>query len=726
MSKTKRAKTPVDVSAPKTTRAATSDRRDPPSATAMATKAAILQPDKKTTTGLEVSSKDVPAKGDEPAHTLDAMPDRIDVRDWPYQPTLRALPHELVSIGEVPAILDQGNEGACTGFALAGVINHQLAKAGSKRLVSPRMLYEMARKYDEWPGEAYEGSSARGAMIGWTRHGVCTAKAWPPTDKGYGHLTPVLAKEAQLTPGGAFYRVNHTQVRDVHAALFELGTVYLTIMVHDGWSTPGPATRAISFVRKGKKVKAELPIITRSTHAPDGHAVAIVGYTSDGFIIQNSWGETWGYQGFALLTYEDFMIHATDVWAAQLGVPVTCDVWAGTGASASTTAGLQRAADSVPLDTIRPFVIDCGNNGVLSDSGQYWTSEDDVQRLFTSIIPDATKAWKKKRVVLYLHGGLNSESDVAKRVVAFRDVFLANEIYPVHIMWESSAVNSLSDLIHNAITGEDARSGGVADWLSKARDRLVEAKDRTFELTTARTGAALWGDMKRNAMLSSTHAQNIGAMQLVRKHVLAALEPVTADERAKWEFHVVAHSAGSIYLSYALEHLLALSAAGIAFSSVNMMAPAVTTELFEQLVVPAIESKACPMPSLFVLSSTGELDDTLGPYGKSLLYLVSNAFEGTRGVPLLGMKDFVDKDSTLTGLFAGTTATGFPALVEAGKHPNVDPTKLTDAERFSLSESESHGGFDNDPATLNSVLGRILATSGATLVRPFTTWELKY
>lgn len=35
------------------------------------------------------------------------------------------------------------------------------------------MLYELARRYDEWPGEGYEGSSARGAMKGWVRHGVC-------------------------------------------------------------------------------------------------------------------------------------------------------------------------------------------------------------------------------------------------------------------------------------------------------------------------------------------------------------------------------------------------------------------------------------------------------------------------------------------------------------------------------------------------------------------------
>jgi hypothetical protein len=254
----------------------------------------------------------------------------------------------------------------------------------------------------------------------------------------------------------------------------------------------------------------------------------------------------------------------------------------------------------------------------------------------------------------------------------------------------------------------------------------VEAKDRTFELTTARVGSSLWGEMKRNANLSSAQEPALGAMQLITKHVFQALDGVSADAKSKWEFHVVAHSAGAIYFSYALDHLLELQNSGVAFSSVNFMAPAVTVALFKSIVLSKITPGSCPTPSLFILSDTGELDDTLGPYGKSLLYLVSNAFEGERGVPLLGMQYFLDQDAALSSLFSGKTSGGHPALVVAGKHSNKPLNELTDEEKFSLSESESHGGFDNDPATLNSILRRILVTSGATIKREFTTWELKY
>ena len=49
--------------------------------------------------------------------------------------------------------------------------------------ISARMLYQNARLYDEWKGEDYEGSSCRGAMKGFHKHGVCTEKFWPNFEK---------------------------------------------------------------------------------------------------------------------------------------------------------------------------------------------------------------------------------------------------------------------------------------------------------------------------------------------------------------------------------------------------------------------------------------------------------------------------------------------------------------------------------------------------------------
>ena len=67
--------------------------------------------------------------------TLDARPDRLDFRDLPYRPPARALPPRLsrpttrspITCGDYAAanlVRDQGEEGACTGFGLAAVVQY--------------------------------------------------------------------------------------------------------------------------------------------------------------------------------------------------------------------------------------------------------------------------------------------------------------------------------------------------------------------------------------------------------------------------------------------------------------------------------------------------------------------------------------------------------------------------------------------------------------------------
>jgi hypothetical protein len=610
---------------------------------------------------------------------LDAFPDRIDLRDWPYQPTLSALPDTLVNCDEVPVVLDQGNEGACTGFALSAAINFLLDRRGIKRVVSPRMLYEMARCYDEWPGEKYEGSSARGAMKGWARHGVCERKMWKDEMHGRGHLDASIGDAALAHPAGAYYRIKHKEVRDVHAALAEVGIVYCTIMVHDGWDDPGPTKIK---VKDGARDRS-LAVISRQGRAEAGHAIALVGYTRDGFIVQNSWGTSWGSGGFALLPYEDFLLHVTDVWVAQVGVPLSVDLWAREKA-ADTTSGRYRGAREIPLAEVRPFIVDVGNNGELSQTGNYWTSEQDLERLFIETIPQeaAKRGWNKKRVMLYLHGGLNSESAAAKRAVAFRDKCLANEIYPLHIMWETGPLETIGGIIGDLFTKADERAGGVL------LEGLHNAKDFALELTASPIGGPMWSEMKENAWRASDHRFGRGAIQLMQKHAITSLAQVSEAERQQWELHVVAHSAGSILFTHAVEPLCSL---GVPFKTLQFFAPAVRTDEFVTYALPAIKAGRCPKATNYILSEQQELDDTVGPYGKSLLWLVSNAFEDTRGTPLLGMKHYLKSEP-------GLRKSAFAEIVESVAE-NTTGASCT---------SQTHGGFDNDAATMNSVLFRIL------------------
>jgi hypothetical protein len=316
-------------------------------------------------------------------------------------------------------------------------------------------------------------------------------------------------------------------------------------------------------------------------------------------------------------------------------------------------------------------------------------------------------------VLLYLHGGLNEEHAVAQRIVAFHNVLLANEIYPLHIMWETGERETLGDLLQDFVTDPSNRAAG---WLNDFRNHLTEAKDRTFEITVSRPGTAMWNKMKENARLACERSDQRGAFQIMVSSALTELRRLSAAERRTWELHLVGHSAGSIFAAYAVEQIAQL---GVAFKSVALMAPAVTIQLFRDRMLPLIQARRCPQPSLYILSDDGERDDDVGPYGKSLLYLVSNAFEGRRDTPLLGMQRFVQQlpgqpapDAAVRRLFEQPIE-GRNSLIIAGA--TLGPE--------SECKSDSHGGFDNDEWTLNSILTRIMNRSPD---RRFSVRELQY
>lgn len=655
---------------------------------------------------------------------LDAFPDKIDIRDWFYQPGLTALPDQLINCDHVPVILNQGEEGACTGFALAANINYHLAVNGrinrgdvAKAGASPRMLYEMARRYDEWPGENYEGSSARGTMKGWSAHGVVKRNTWKDGLFGVQHFDEVKAREALEIPAGAYYRLMHRNIRDMHAALNESGILYATLMVHAGWDEPGELFKVYDYVANGENKRIKLPVIQRKGRASDGHAVAIVGYTKEGFVIQNSWGTGWGYKGFAVLPYEDWILHASDCWVAQLGAPVDIDLWS--KGYADTDSGKQRASQVIPLEQIRPYVINIGNNGYLSDSGHYWTTREDIVRLFETIGSTAA-TWKKKRILLYLHGGLNSEKEVARRIISYKQVCLDNEIYPVHIMWETDFWTSLKNDLFDLFTNND-KAG--ADWLGKLREGTLEIIDRTFELTASKPGTLLWNEMKENAKLSSAKGRS---MDIVATEACKAFSQVAEPGRNNFELHIVGHSAGSIFTAYAIDTLLSI---GVPIKTVQFMAPAITIELFKEKLLAPIQNKQCPQPTMYILGDDAEKSDTVSAYGKSLLYLVSNSFERRRNTPILGMERFINAknkkledrtiiDPVIARLMNAVSENGWPNLVIADS-----ATPNSDKPRPDISRSETHGGFDNDPATMNAVLYRIL---GKQPQRPFQTRDLQF
>ncbi len=670
---------------------------------------------------------------------LAARPDTVDFRDLMYVTSLVEVPREKplaeFLVHKVP-ILDQGEEGACTGFGLATVVHYLLrtrapsgtaAEQESERRfnrdpVSPHMLYRMARRYDEWAGEDDDGSSARGAMKGWHKHGVCSLAEWKAAGRGTSDtlLTEARAVDALLRPLGGYYRVNHTDVVAMHAALSEVGILYATAWVHDGWDA----------VKSEGKDAGRIPFTPKSV-VQGGHAFAIVAFDATGFWIQNSWGRDWGRGGFCHISYDDWLTNGTDVWVGRLGAPV--------GLSADTTAAAAAGRASTGAKTplaiaeLRPHVISIGNEGALRTTGILGTDAAAVDHLFREDFPSITKGWAKRRLLLYAHGGLCDEEGALQRVQDYRRALLDAEVYPVAFVWKTDYWTTLS----NALDDAQRRRKPEGVLLDKAKDFLLNRVDDALEpIARIGTGKLEWDEMKENGLDATLMGG--GGARLVAHYVQQLAGQGV-------EIHVAGHSAGSIFMA-PLVRLLATrgaiswdgvreaaseGAAGsdtglaVPVKTVTMWAPACTIDLWDACYRPCVDQGGVERFALFTMTDPVEQDDDCAQiYHKSLLYLVSHAFEkrlrnpmipvigdknlDAAGVGILGMEWWLTRDKRTKG-------NRFQVLDGTAPDPGPEgrcvwirsPNTQKEGSR-NASASRHHGDFDDDGATVRATLARIL------------------
>lgn len=642
------------------------------------------------------------------ARQLTVRPDGLDFRDRMYVPTLVEVPatRDLAEYEALAVpILDQGEEGACTGFGLATVAHFLLRRrqrVPDAAAVSPYMLYDLARRYDEWAGEDYDGSSCRGAMKGWFKHGVCRADLWKRSGKVPRTLTEPVEADAANRPLGAYFRVSHKDIIAMHAAISEVGILYASATVHGGWEK----------VRKDGRIKRAATIL-------GGHAFAIVGYDREGFWIQNSWGADWGRNGFGHITYDDWLANGTDTWVARLGAPIELSRAAGKSGSQSALAA---ATGSVSLSEIRPHVISIGNDGTLNPRGDIGTTPETVREILENDFPRITAGWKKKRLVLYAHGGLVSQGDALQLVSDYRKAMLDAECYPLAFIWKTDYWTTLGNMLADA-----ARRRRPEGFLDSAKDFMLDRLDDALEpIARLLTGKAEWDEMKENALLATASAD--GGARLVAEGVARL-----AKEQGV-EVHVVGHSAGSIFHAPLLQYLTSngtiaggplgrsrLKGLGVSVASCHLWAPACTVQLFKDTYLPAIQGGAVDRFSLFSLTDQAEQDDNCARvYNKSLLYLVAHAFEAKPriplirpdGEPILGMAKFIQADPDLVKLFKSGKADWITA-------PNNAVSGSADA-----STARHHGDFDNDGPTVRATLARIVGKTGGAGEVAFsgTTW----
>lgn len=343
------------------------------------------------------------------------------------------------------------------------------------------------------------------------------------------------------------------------------------------------------------------------------------------------------------------------------------------------------------LHQLRPHVINL-NQGRFSKEGLFQTDPGDVDAIFEQHLPRwleglrASNGAPKAKLLFYAHGGLTSESVGLWTAHQQVQWWMANQVYPIFFVWETGFLETIKQLLFRS--RDQIQRAAPRDIWDFTTDPLIEAFCHTAG------GVQIWAGMKRSAEQASAE---LGGARYVAEKLKSFLDTHTAPV----ELHAVGHSAGSIFHAHFVPMALDMGVSG--FTSMHFLAPAIRVDAFLQQLMPVL-GNGVKYLSLFTMNKDLERDDDCGKvYRKSLLYLICNALEAERGTPILGLEASLRSDPDLKKLFGldGTSS-------NVGE---VMWSKTASDVGRSASRSTTHGGFDNDRATMNSVARRVLDLS---------------
>ncbi|WP_298859596.1 C1 family peptidase [uncultured Gimesia sp.] len=264
------------------------------------------------------------ATEDYSSRILNCVPSQDTHEDWNYDTALAA---GLAGAVAIPAskdlrenwweIGDQGSTGSCVGWAAAdSVLRWHLVNAGrltTTENLSPRFTWMASKETDIFNSRPTTFIENAGTSL----------KAALDISRKFGAVRDTLLPfgTAKLYPGDArtFYAIasqfkiaNYINlgrnIQDWREWLADNGPILTRLNVDQSWQS-------------ATSNDGELDVY--DPYPPNdgrggGHAIALVGYKPNKFIVRNSWGTGWGDQGFAYASDD----YASDAFTEAYGVVI--------------------------------------------------------------------------------------------------------------------------------------------------------------------------------------------------------------------------------------------------------------------------------------------------------------------------------------------------------------------------------------------------------------------
>ena len=193
-------------------------------------------------------------------------------------------------VSKLPAILDQGNLGACVANAFSFVVSKQ---TNNNIPLSRLFLYSICRSIDNTPLNQDDGTTIRTACQSISKYGICKETVYPYISSNC-YVLPTLTafQNSKRFMKFTYLFINQDLLSIKNSLVTYNSPIIFGILVYSSFmsSTNG----MISYPN------------TQTEDLLGGHCITIVGYddSTQLFTCSNSWGTSWGLKGYFLLPYK--------------------------------------------------------------------------------------------------------------------------------------------------------------------------------------------------------------------------------------------------------------------------------------------------------------------------------------------------------------------------------------------------------------------------------------